>query len=199
MGRTGQDSKRGVNQKSKGGPKSSQRGRGLGNTPVTRPPPPADDPSHPTEYWKHDNKFLNRKMMIYNIISQLNADNASNSTYGEPKRTFELFDMMKEITTIYCPQQFVWPDWVDLVVELFYIIHKGNIFKYDENLSEGEFQWIKDILTKCHERILLNGSITLTADPMVPDPEEPECHPGGGGKVVDLNLWLFSCKGKMIS
>lgn len=125
-------------------------------------------------------------MMVYNIISQLNPENKSNSTYGEPKRTFELYAMMKDITTIYCPHEYVWPEWIDLVVDLFYIIHKGNTFKYDENLSEGEFEWIKDILTKCHDRISLNGSITLTADPTVPDPDKPECNPNGGGKVASI-------------
>ncbi len=165
------------------------RSFGMSTTTTTEAPPSADDPSHPTEYWKHDNKFLNRKMMVYNIISQLDAVNKSNTTtYEEPKRTFELYDMMKDITLIYCPHQFIWPDWIDLVVDLFYIIHKGSTFKYDENLSEGEFQWIKDILMKCHDRISSNGSITLTADPTVPDPDEPECHPNGGGKVDFGNI-----------
>lgn len=159
-------------------------------------PHSAVNATHPTEYWKHDNKFLNRKMMIYNVINQLSPEeNSSNSTnnsgFLEPKRTFELFDMMKQIATAYCPDEFVNRDWIDLVIDLFYILHKGNIFKYDENLSEGDYKWIKGILSKCHARITENPEgenvVVLSSTPTVSDPTDEVCHSTGGGKVLSIS------------
>lgn len=129
-------------------------------SPTMPEPISAMNATHPTEYWKHDNKFLNRKMMIYNIINQIgpadaNQSNSTNSSpFGEPKRTFELFDTMKSIATSYCPDEYVNTDWIELVIDLFYILHKGNLLKYDENLSEDDYTWIKNILSKCQARIV---------------------------------------------
>ncbi|CAL8148015.1 unnamed protein product [Orchesella dallaii] len=148
-----------------------------------------NDSTHIVEYWKHDNKFLNRKMMIYNIISQLDTgdiNRSGNGSWGEPKRTFEVFDMMKNITRSYCPDEYVSREWIDLVVELFYILHKGNIFRYDENLSVFEYEWIKDILSKCYARVndvsdpTKLQTVQLSSEPSADDPVDDVCTAGGG-------------------
>jgi hypothetical protein len=113
-----------------------------------------DNLTNPADYRKHDNKFLNRKMLIYNIISQIEeSPKKSNGTavepYGDPKKTFELFHMMKNITQKFCPNEYVNSDWIELAINLFYILHRGNVYRYEETLNGEEYAWIKSILTTC--------------------------------------------------
>jgi len=113
----------------------------------------------PIAYRKHDNKFLNRKMIMHNVINQLNDDedegNCTNSSvlYGEPKRMFEIFDLMKSIAQSQCPNKYVNRNWLDLAIDLFYVLHKGNIFRYEEPLDNMQFEWIKSILTDCQKHV----------------------------------------------
>ncbi len=108
---------------------------------------PGDNVTNPADYRRHDNRFLNRKMLIYNIISQIEESPIKSSEpvlpYGAPKKTFELFDLMKNISTHYCPEEYVNKAWIDLTIDLFYILHKGNVFQYEEILSQEEYEWIK--------------------------------------------------------
>lgn len=112
-----------------------------------------DNLTNPADYRKHDNKYLNRKMLIYNIISQIEESPIKNSDpvppYGAPAKTFELFHMMKNITQRFCPDEYVSTEWLDLAINLFYILHKGNVYQYEEILSQEEYEWIKNILTTC--------------------------------------------------
>jgi hypothetical protein len=127
-------------------------------------------------------------MLIYNVISQIEDgwNNKQSSlkqkppppVYGEPKKTFELFDMMKKISQKFCPAEFVKPDWLELAIDLFYILHKGNVFRYEEPISQEQYDWIKDILTKCDASI---QSIPLSAEGS--SKANSTCGISSGGKV----------------
>lgn len=151
-----------------------------------------DNFTNPADYRRHDNKFLNRKMLIYNIISQIEESPKKNRTpeepYGTPKRTFELFHMMKNITQKFCPNEYVNSDWIELAVNLFYILHKGNVFRYEETLSDEEFGWIKSILTTCLSTV---ETIELVSRPDNGDE-------GAAAPSVLANSNTLQCGGKVI-
>jgi len=187
--------KSGKKQKGRGQMRASknlkkQKGRGVEDDPATTPD---KNLTNPVDYRRHENRFLNRKMLIYNVISQIDDSSLFKKgnavPYGEPLKTFELFHIMKNITQSFCPSEFVNPDWIEIVVELFYTLHKGNVFRYEEPLSHEQYDWIKDILLKCQTNL---EPITLSAKKIQGDGEEDETENSlvckDGGKVTRIIL-----------
>ena len=125
----------------------------------------------PRPYFYHDSEYLDRRLNMYLLMQELGVFNVtptSNITHG-PNRTFILFDIMKDIVKNFCPPRYVSRSWVEQIIDLFHHLHHGDIFKYENELNEPEFNWIRDILLRCKT----NGtSIDLYTDP---DPEHPIC------------------------
>ena len=130
---------------------------------------PATNCTDDHEFIKHDNDFLDRKMAQYALMSQIKDIPPIQPLM--PNRTFELFNRMIRISNRFCPDHFVPNIWVNHIMELFYVLHKGREFKYDEALSPQEFTWIKEILDRCEEK---GYEIDLITDPNAPQAEKDE-------------------------
>jgi hypothetical protein len=59
---------------------------------------------------------------------------------------------MVNITNGYCPDEYVPRGWVSHLSELFYVLHKGREYQYEEVLSEDDYVWIGQILDKCSRK-----------------------------------------------
>ena len=97
-----------------------------------------------------DNEFLDRQMSQHAMMMQLNE--VGPIALAQPNRTFDLFMRMVNITRGFCPNDYISSSWVNHVSELFYILHKGREFQYDEVLSEEDYVWIREILHKCESK-----------------------------------------------
>lgn len=67
---------------------------------------------------------------------------------------------------------------------MFYILHKGNVFRYEEPLSHEQFDWIKEILVKCQSSM---EPITLT-NQKVTDPGDDGTAPAD--TCPEGRVWL---------
>lgn len=116
-------------------------------------------------YVRYDNLFLDRKMLQYLLVSNLQF--LSPPVNLQPNRSYEIFDRLVAITNAFCPDAYVYSDWVNFNYNLFKVINSGNtngkMLLYEEVITQPNFEWAKEILDTCLG--------TATSNPVVLTPE----------------------------
>lgn len=100
----------------------------------------------------NNNFFLHRKLNKYTRLRQTGRLPKPDLGQTAPNRTFALLEIAKRIVRQYCPVEFVSDYFLDQALELFVVLHKGNDFRYIDDVPQRDFHWIKDILLTCRAR-----------------------------------------------
>lgn len=100
----------------------------------------------------NNNFFLHRKLNKYTRLRQSGRLGKPDLGQTAPNRTFALLDIAKRIVRQYCPVEFVSDYFLDQALELFVVLHKGNDFRYIEDVPYRDYHWIKDILLSCRSK-----------------------------------------------
>jgi len=103
-----------------------------------------------TQQLEANNFFLNRKLNHYSKLRQVGYIQPNDLRQVKPQRTFELLEIVRDISKRTCADRFVSSLFIDQAVDLFVILHKGRNYRYTEDLAEDDFSWIKKILTSCY-------------------------------------------------
>jgi hypothetical protein len=102
-----------------------------------------------TQQMNANNFFLNRKLNHYSKLRQVGYLQPNDLRQIKPQRTFELLELVRDISKRACADRYVSSLFIDQAVDLFVILHKGRNYRYSEDLGEDDFSWMRKILTSC--------------------------------------------------
>ena len=105
----------------------------------------------PLAYFAHENKFIDRQLLMYMVIEQISLTNV---TIPPPKsegiiKAFQIYDQIYDIATKSCTHPYLRIDVMELSSKFFRYLHRANKLEYDIRLSEDDFNWIQTILSQC--------------------------------------------------
>lgn len=122
-----------------------------------------------------NSKFpLHRKLHRYIRMRQAGFLGAPDYTRIAPNRTFALLDIAKRVARRVCPSNFVSDVFINQVMELFVVLHRGQEFRFPEDIESRDFRWIQEILLKCRR-----GIMKSTLDVRGSESSQPECENSG--------------------
>ena len=105
----------------------------------------------PLAFFAHENKFIDRQLLMYMVIEQMSLTNV---TIPEPKsdgiiKAFQIYDQVYDIATRSCTHPYLRIDVLQLSSKFFQYLHRANKLQYDIKLSDDDFNWIQTILSQC--------------------------------------------------
>ncbi|ODN02793.1 hypothetical protein Ocin01_03886 [Orchesella cincta] len=97
----------------------------------------------------NSNFFIHRRLNKYIRMRQVGLLPRPDFSMIAPNRTFSLLDIAKRVVRGACPSTFVSDIFLEQALELFVILHKGQDFRFIEDIENRDFKWIQEILLTC--------------------------------------------------
>lgn len=122
----------------------------------------------PLGFSSNANFEQHRKLNQFIRLRQVGTLKPLDITTTAPSRTFSLLEISRRVVRSAIPEEFVSSVFISNAMELFMVLHRGQDFRYAEDIELRDYKWIEEILLKCSLGVGAKHKLNLRGNQFLP-------------------------------